>query len=221
VSYLAPDRPARRLDLDRFTDETGLVRNALGGEVVPAGLSPYLWCADTFSDRCVPDPFTYADVHLPSLGQGVLGWTNSQADLRFSVPRPHRDLHRFDAFQFRAAVNPGYPVNEGTRQDLDVVLIDGEGDRAAVAASDVGRQALAYPAGLRRSVGHFILNQVRFPLDEFRGVDLRDVRAVHLRFGRTEAGVIDIADAAFASGARSNTWHRDPGRGALREGRLA
>jgi hypothetical protein len=204
VSYLAPDRPARRLDLDRFTDETSIVRNALGGRVVPTGLSPYLWCADTFSDPCVPDPFTFADVHLPSLGQAVVGWTNPLGHLRFSLPLAHRDVHRFDAFQFRAAVNPGYPVNEGIRQDLDVVLVDGGGDRAAVAASEVGRGALAYPAGLRGSVGHFILNQVRFPLDEFRGVDLRDVRAVHLRLSRTEAGVIDIADAAFASGARSN-----------------
>lgn len=205
VSYLAPDRPARRLDLDRFTDETGMVRNALGGEVVQAGLSRYHWCADTFSDRCVPDPFAYADVHLPSLGQGVLGWTNSHAEVRFSLPPGRRDVHRFDAFQFRAAVNPGYPENEGIRlQDLDVVLVDGDGDRAAVAASDVGSRALAYPAGLRRFAGHFILNQVRFPLDEFRGVDLRDVRALQLRFSRTDAGAIDIADAAFASGARSN-----------------
>jgi hypothetical protein len=205
VSYLAPDRPSRRLDLDRFTDVTSIVRNALGGEVTPDGLSRYLWCADTFSDRCVPDPFASADVHLPSLGQGVLGWSDPHAVVRFSLPLGRRDVHRFDAFQFRAAVNPGYPENDGTRlQDLDVVLVDGGGERAAVAASDVGRQALAYPSGLQRYVGHFILNQVRFPLDEFRGVDLRDVRAVHLRFSRTDTGVIDIADAAFASGARSN-----------------
>lgn len=205
VSYLAPDRPGLRLDLDRFTDETSIVRNALGGEVVPDGLSQYIWCADTFSDRCVPDPFAYADVHVPSLGQGVLGWADPHADVRFSLPLGHRDVRRFDAFQFRAAVNPGYPVNEGISfQDLDVVLVDGDGDRAAVAASEVGNEALAYPPGLRSAVGHFILNQVRFPLDDFRGVDLRDVRAVLLRFSRTEAGVIDVADAAFASGARSN-----------------
>jgi hypothetical protein len=205
VSYLAPDRPSRRLDLDRFTDETSILRNALDGEVTPTGLSRYSWCADTFSDRCVPDPFAYADVHLPSLGQGVLGWADASAGVRFALPPGYRNLRRFDAFQFRAAVNPGYPVNEGIPfQDLDVVLVDGEGDRTAVAASDVGNQALAYPAGLRRYVGHFILNQVRFPLDDFRGVDLRDVRAVHLRFDRTEAGVIDLADAAFSSGARSN-----------------
>jgi hypothetical protein len=135
----------------------------------------------------------------------VLGWSDPHAVVRFSLPLGRRDVHRFDAFQFRAAVNPGYPVNRGIPfQDLDVVLVDSEGDRAAVAASDVGNEALAYPAGLRRYVGHFILNQVRFPLDDFRGVDLRDVRAVHLRFDRTEAGVIDVADAAFASGARSN-----------------
>jgi hypothetical protein len=125
--------------------------------------------------------------------------------VRFTLPPGRRDVHRFDAFQFRAAVNPAYSENDGIRlQDVDVVLVDGGGERAAVAASDVGRQALAYPSGLRRYVGHFILNEVRFPLDEFRGVDLRDVRAVHLRFSRTDTGVIDIADAAFASGARSN-----------------
>ena len=69
VSYLAPDRPSRRLDLDRFTDETSILRNALGGKVTRAGMSRYLWCAGTFSDRCVPDPFTYADVHPHDLTQ--------------------------------------------------------------------------------------------------------------------------------------------------------
>ena len=202
VSYLAPDRPSRRLDLDRFTDETSILRNTLGGEITRAGMSRYLWCADTFSDRCVPNPFAYADVHLPALGQGVLGWDDPDAVVRFALPPSYRNVRRFDAFQFRAAVNLGYPVNQGIPlQDLDVVLVDGDGDRAAVAASDVGNQALAYPAG---NEAHFILNQVRFPLDDFQGVDLRDVRAVHLRFDRTEAGVIDVADAAFSSGARSN-----------------
>ena len=153
----------------------------------------------------MPDPFAYADVHLPSLGQGVLGWDGPAR--RRAVRPAARSSRRASVRRLPVPSRrqSGLPENEGIRlQDLDVVLVDGEGERAAVAASDVGNQALAYPSGLRRYVGHFILNQVRFPLDEFRGVDLRDVRAVHLRFGRTEAGVIDVADAAFASGARSN-----------------
>jgi len=32
-------------------------------------------------------------------------------------------------------------------------------------------------------------------------VDLTDIRAVELRFNRTGAGVIDIADLAFTTGA--------------------
>lgn len=46
-----------------------------------------------------------------------------------------------------------------------------------------------------------ILNQVRFPLDRFGGVDLSDIRAVELQFSRTQSGVIDIADVAFTRGA--------------------
>jgi hypothetical protein len=47
-----------------------------------------------------------------------------------------------------------------------------------------------------------IVNQVRFPLRLFAGVDLGDVRAVRLRFSRTASGVIDIADVAFSRGGR-------------------
>ncbi len=99
-------------------------------------------------------------------------------------------------------MNPGYSANSRVGfQDLVVALVDGAGGRAEVVASDVGNDALAYPLG-RRGSGHVILNQVRFPLDSFQGVDLGDVRAVELLFSRTQAGVIDVADVAFTRGAR-------------------
>jgi hypothetical protein len=46
-----------------------------------------------------------------------------------------------------------------------------------------------------------ILNQVRFPLALFQGVDLTRLRQVQLRFSRTPTGVIDMADLAFTRGA--------------------
>jgi hypothetical protein len=100
------------------------------------------------------------------------------------------------------SANPAYQANLAVRrQDLSVVLIDGSGASAEVLASQVGNAALAYPlGGRRRRSGHVILNQVRFALDVFDGVDLDDVAKVELRFSRTQAGVLDLADVAFSRG---------------------
>ena len=81
-------------------------------------------------------------------------------------------------------------------QDLSVVLADGSGNRAVVHASSVDDRALTYPVSDRYG-GHFILDQVRFPLSRFSGVHLGDVTDVGLRFNRTRSGVIDVSDLAF------------------------
>jgi hypothetical protein len=78
------------------------------------------------------------------------------------------------------------------------LLADGQ-NSAEVLASEVGNEALAYPLLGRHQLGHVILNQLRFPLSRFVGVDLTDVRAVELRFSRAQRGVIDIADLAFSA----------------------
>ena len=80
-------------------------------------------------------------------------------------------------------------------------LEDGSGNSADVAASQVGDVALALPRFFDSFAAHIILNQVRFPLGRFTGVDLTDVRAVELRFTETDRGVIDVADLGFTRGA--------------------
>jgi hypothetical protein len=98
-------------------------------------------------------------------------------------------------------VNPGYRANEGiSYQNLSLSLVDGTGAEVTVAADDVGNEALRYPSGLRRFSGHVILQQVRFPLEGFTGLDLTDVREIVIRFDRTPKGVIDIADLNFSAG---------------------
>jgi hypothetical protein len=202
VSYLAPDTWQSRQDVDRFTDPSSLARNDLGGAVIPKGVSTYGWCADTFENPCITGLASFADIHLPGLAQGVLGWSDGRASVRFQLPAGTRAVRRFDALQFRTSINPDYDVNQAFQfQDLSVVLVDGSGDRASVAASDVGNDALAYPSGLRRYYGHVILQQLRFPLSSFTGVDLGDVRSVQIRFDRTMAGAIDVADLNFSAGA--------------------
>jgi hypothetical protein len=70
-----------------------------------------------------------------------------------------------------------------------------------VAAADIGNDALRYPIrDGRRGGGHIVMNQIRFPLTEFTGVDLTDVVAVELAFSRTDRGVINVSDVAFMAG---------------------
>jgi hypothetical protein len=116
-----------------------------------------------------------------------------------------QNVATFDALQFRAALNPAYPANEAwwgtdeTFANLSVVLSDGSGGSASVAASEVGNDALRDPFGRRRA-GHYILNQIRFPLERFTGVDLSNVVSVELVFDQTQTGVIAVSDLAFSRG---------------------
>jgi hypothetical protein len=209
VSYLAP--PQDRLDLDRFTQATDLSAGT-NGAVVPVSMSTFGWCSDEYLTPCLTGGLQWIDVHLsfsyflaeqlPGLGQGVLGWTRPEAAVHFEIPADRADVAGFDAIQLRAALNPSYEVNGGiTFQDFSLVLIDGSGARSDIAASEVGNDPLAHPSSGRRGGGHYILNQIRFPLDAFGGVDLSDIRGVELLFDRTPAGVIDVADLAFTRGA--------------------
>jgi hypothetical protein len=132
---------------------------------------------------------------------GLVGWSGPRGVLRFEISDARRDASGFDAFQFRAVPNPGLASIRHRFQDLVVALIDEEGMIAEVTASDVGNDALAYPLeGRGRGIGHIILNQVRFPLTAFSGIDLTRLEAVELRFTRTQAGVLSITNVAFSRG---------------------
>jgi hypothetical protein len=86
-------------------------------------------------------------------------------------------------------------------QDFVLVLEDGTGVRAEVGASEVGNEALVNPLPSRRSFGHILLQQLRFPLTLFTGVDLSQIAAVEIRFSRVPFGTIHVSDLAFSAGA--------------------
>jgi hypothetical protein len=200
VSYLAPDTPEHRLDLTRFMSAEELSTGINGTTVSGSGLSLFGWCANTFRVPCVPGRATFKDVHLPGLREGLMGWSNHNGVLRLDLAEDRDDVSGLEAFQFRAVVNPGYSANGGLDyQDLTVALIDDSGNSSEVFASEVGNEALAFPLTGRRQRGHIILNQVRFPLDGFEGVDLGDLEAVEIRFDRTRRGVLNLADVAFSN----------------------
>jgi hypothetical protein len=213
VTYLAPDTPATRLDVDRFTDPGDLRTNQLGGAVTQTDIGIVGWCSNLLDTPCVPGFFSYLDIHLsysyfgpppgPGLQEGILGWSDSadgQAAVRFAIPFADRDVSGFDHLVFRTVPNPGYLTNEGIDyQDFDVVLEDTTGARSAVGASDVGNDVLANPVQ-RRGGGHVIMNQIRFPLTAFTGVDLTKLKAIEFDFSRVSHGVIDVSDLAFEKG---------------------
>jgi hypothetical protein len=199
VSYLAPDTPRHRLDLARFMSAEELSTGINGTNVSGSGLSLFGWCANTFRVPCVPGRAAFRDVHLPGLHEGLMGWSNHKGVLRLELAEDREDVSSFETFQFRAVVNPGYPANGGLDyQDLTVALIDNSGNSDEMFASEVGNEALDFPLTGRRLRGHVILNQVRFPLDGFEGVDLGDLQAVEIRFDRTRRGVLNLADVAFS-----------------------
>jgi hypothetical protein len=200
VTYLPPDNPARRIDLHRFTGSNSMSVSTLGGAVTATQLAPAAWCPDSGANLCVPGSLQFTDVHVERLGQGVLGWANSAGSIRFAIPSGQGDVSALTGFQFRVAVNPGYRASRGiATQDLSVQLSDAAGNSAVVAASTVNRSALAYPPEMPN--GHMILNQLRFPLSAFTGVDLTNLSSVRLIFGTTRQGVIDVSDVAFTRGA--------------------
>lgn len=199
VSYLAPDSPSFRKDVVRFTEADDLRSTQAGGAMVPEALARYGWCKNSEKNPCLSGEYAYLDIHRPGLSQGVLGWEEHDGSLTMRLPAGTRDVSGFDAFQFRVVVPPGYQANTGVQfQDLEVALIESDGDEVSVPASSVGNQVLAVPR--RRDFGRVILNQIRFPMSRFTGIDQTDVREVEFRFNRTLAGTIHVADVAFSSG---------------------
>jgi hypothetical protein len=198
VSYLAPDEPNRRLDVDRFTEPGDLGINEQGGAVVPEDIGFYGWCADTYDVPCFSDRYAYEDRHLEGLSQGILSWGSGTGSVRFELPGSS-DVSAFDVFQLRTAMDPAQTFGVDY-QDFELVLEDGTGARAEVGASDVGNEALANPFPRRRGFGHILLQQLRFPLELFVGVDLGQIEAVEIRFSRVPYGTIHVTDLAFSAG---------------------
>ena len=197
-------------------------RNALGGRLRAQGLAQLGWCDPDRGfglaalepqrppvRRC-PGPQTVirngrefvAIINRSWTRQLVIAWTRP-ASLIAELPPAAGDVSAYRTLSFRTAVNvdPRNPAPRANRaapatQRLDVVLRDRSGRHAAVAAERIS-SALYPSAGSR--MRQLRLNDVRIPLGRFRGVDLRRLAAVELRFGvrGRRTGSIQLADMAF------------------------
>lgn len=134
--------------------------------------------------------------------QLVATW-GGRSTLGTRIPRRFDDVHRFRDLVLRSVTtlaprNPAAAGNEaGTAtQRYDIVLVDRHGDQDRLPAE---RFSAALEPALGDTMRQLILSDVRIPLRRFEGVDLRNLRAVRLRFGvrGRHSGQVQVADLAF------------------------
>jgi hypothetical protein len=129
--------------------------------------------------------------------QLLVGWARSWQVFEAAADRP-RDVRSFDAVRLRVAVDPTSPRNRlGRPQQFSLVLTDARG-RTAVVRVPRTAPAVAFPRG-RFSPGteplsYVITSDVRVPLERFRGVNLRRLVSVALRFDGTKSGSILLTE---------------------------
>lgn len=127
---------------------------------------------------------------------GVLdvGWVRTGSAVRQIISPEGVDVSGYDGLRMRVAVDGDARNAARPNQDFSVVLEDFDGARASVAASTGTNGLRRLDAGI---VQHALLNGLRLPLSSFSTIDLTRVKAVELRFDRTDAGRVSIADLAF------------------------
>ncbi len=200
VAHHEPDR----LDIARFDAADQARVNRFGGLASLTGLPSTLVCdASSTEIGEVTAPSQGSATPCPGAAMlratnvtGVLdvAWRGRATVVREPLHPSGVDVRRFDGVRLRVAVTDDARNATRDRQDLRVVLEDRRGRRAAVAVGDRTGALVRVNQG---QVGHALLNGIRLPLAEFRGVDLSAIRAVELRFDRTPAGRVSVADLAF------------------------
>lgn len=202
VAYQAPDR----LDVERFDSAANVMTNRFGQLTVAPAASPGLVCNPFDAqeeDGSTPRGAVATTAACPAANRlsatndtGVLevGWDRPSAVVREPLAPAGTDASGYDGVRFRVAVLDDSRNAARALQGLSVVLEDTAGHRRAVSAAPTGNAFVPMVASETR---HAVLDGVRVPLASFTGVDLTHLRAVELRFDRTDAGLLSIADLAF------------------------
>lgn len=200
VAFHAPDR----LDVERFDVADTIRQNRFGQIAEQQGMSSGLVCNAGqlhqvgFSARTAPASSTCEDRFGLSgtndTGALDVGWVRPSAVVREPLDSAGTDVTGFDGIRFRVAVVDDSRNATRPKQDVSVVVEDADGNRASALA---GAGTNAFRPVAPGNVRHAVLNGVRVPLSAFSGIDLTRVRAVELRFDRTNAGRLEISDLAF------------------------
>jgi len=181
-----------RLVVEDTITEAALQHNALDLPVTFTGFTDFGHCTPEgrSGEGCA-----VAEPTFSTAPQLYLSW-NGPATYRSELGG--LDVRSLDVFSLRIGVSLSDTANSPA-QDFDIVLIDRTGNEAVVAAGTLG-EALFDPPGDTFATGgseKTTLNGIHAPLALFNAVDLSQLQAIELRFGRTEAGTVQMSDLMF------------------------
>jgi dienelactone hydrolase len=207
--------PARVAVLPSATDQTIIFTpatanefkmNRLGGAVTAQGVTLFFCEAGSYTPFTRPgtEPCRRVNVIIPGdPALAVVSWEKLGAALRFEMPPGKRNLSEATAINLRAAIDPMSTFNPtGQRQAFTVQVTDGTGKTSAVHTRPA-EPALQFPIGKVENdkgiegglfSGRVPLTTVRFPLTDFVGVDLNDIREIALVFDQTPSGSLFMGD---------------------------
>lgn len=203
VASLAPG--GDRLSLLVPTSSAELKTNLAGGSVTAKGVTTFFCEEGYYTPSMKPgsEPCKRVNLVIPgNPGMVVASWSQSGADLRFSLPEGI-DLSMFSLISLRAALDPLSPLNKaGAPQVITIQLVDQEGNISTV-HTRADEPALQFPLGVIEEndtfeggwfTGRVPLTSIRLLLSDFTGVNLAEIREIVLSFDQTPSGSLFMSD---------------------------
>jgi hypothetical protein len=202
IVHAVAQAPAHdRLDVAPFTSTSPSVQvsGAATATVCASMLdrspqSGYPSCAGTLTTAQAPSwtPATYAG-NVTATPVLRFSWNDTTGQVTVPIPTSERNVSRYDALTFRAALDEKATSNA----DLAVSVVDGKGRTETVPISTVSTALTKFP-GTTSPLPKTWLRTVRIPLSSLGRLNLRDVREVRLA-GAGAAGGAYLSDLAFTS----------------------
>lgn len=183
-----------------------LTTNLAGGTVTAQNIATHFCEAGYYSPMQKPgsEPCQRVNVVVPGQpAHAVASWSQAGGEWRFALPKDF-DATAFAALMMRVTLDPLSPLNGGKPQAFSLRLTDAAGKTASVTTRQ-DEPALQFPAGGTMDdatfgtlfTGRAPMTDLRVPLDQFAGVDLKAIREVAIVFDQTPSGALFVADVAF------------------------
>ena len=203
VAALAPAKNRQPLFVPASAEE--FATSPTGGSITAEGISTTFCPQGWYSPQSLPgtDACRRNTVTVPGQpAHAAVEWDKPGGALRIALPKGVGLLNFFDAITLRAAVDPLSPLNQaGAAQGLAVQLTDGAG-KTAVLHTRPDEPALHFPDGNTLDdttfgpifTGLAPLITIRFPVQDFKGVNLMDITEVAVLFDGAPTGALFLGD---------------------------
>ncbi|MFN8466715.1 MAG: hypothetical protein U0X20_14245 [Caldilineaceae bacterium] len=203
VAALAPAKNRQPLFVPASGEE--LTTSPAGGSVTTGEIRTTFCPEGWFSSLSTPGTEACRRNTVTVPGQpahAAIEWDKPGGALRIALPKGVGMLNFFDAISVRAAVDPLSPLNQaGKGQGLAIQLTDGMG-KTAILHTRPDEPALHFPDGNTLDdttfgpifTGLAPLTTIRFPMQDFKGVNLMDITEVAVLFDGAPTGALFLGD---------------------------